>query len=160
MEDFNCRSNREGAVHSSLHTTLSVLEGFWEYARQGNTYRLAEIKEAERQSREFILEHRLYKSSTTGAVIDPKMTRLSHPARWRFDILKALDYFRLSETEYDVRMQDAIMVVRSKQNPDGIWPLQARHAGEVFFQMESVGKSSRWNTLRAMRVLNQYPTIS
>ena len=162
MQDggFNCQSNRAGAVHSSLHTTLSVLEGFWEYGQHGYTYRLSEIKEAERQSREFILEHRLYKSSTTGAVIDSEMLRLSHPTRWRYDILKALDYFRVSGVNFDSRMQDAILVLRSKQGPDGTWPLQARHDGEVYFQMESVGKPSRWNTLRAMRVLNFYPSIS
>ena len=47
---FNCRSNRSGATHSSLHSTLSVLEGFWEYILNGYKYRLKENKSSQKTS--------------------------------------------------------------------------------------------------------------
>ena len=87
---FNCRSNRQGCVHSSLHSTLSVAEGILEYHRNGYAYRLPELLDAATSAREFILMHRLYKSDKTGAVIDPKMTMLSYPCRWRYDVRREL----------------------------------------------------------------------
>ncbi|MBL7809408.1 MAG: hypothetical protein JNN28_16435, partial [Saprospiraceae bacterium] len=91
---FNCQSNRQGCVHSSLHSTISVLEGILEYQLNGYTYRLAELSAAAIAGQEFILMHRLFKSDKTGAIIDPRMTMLSWPSRWKYDILRALDYFR------------------------------------------------------------------
>ena len=149
---FNCFSNRKGCVHSSLHTTLSVLEGILEYARNGYTYRLDELQRTAATAREFILMHRLFKSDKTGAVIDPRMTMLSFPCRWRYDILRALDYFQSAETPFDDRMADALELILKKRNPEGKWPLQNNHPGVVHFDMERVGKPSRWNTLRAIRV--------
>lgn len=153
---FNCRSNRQGCVHSSLHSTISVAEGILEYQRNGYTYRLPELLAAATASQEFILMHRLYKSDKTGAVIDPKMTMLSYPSRWRYDILRALDYFQQAKLPYDPRMDDALQLLRAKCRPDGKWPLQAKHPGQVHFDMEKPGQPSRWNTLRALRVLNVY----
>ena len=153
---FNCRFNRSGAVHSSLHSTLSVIEGINEYARNGYTYRLRALRGAERESREFILRHRLFRSDRSGEVIDKKMLMLSYPSRWRYDILRALDYFRAAGVDYDQRMEDAIAVLLKKRRPDGTWPLQARHPGQTHFEMEQVGAPSRWNTLRALRVLKYF----
>ena len=65
---FNCFSNRQGAVHSSLHTTLSVLEGISEYEKNGYTYRLKELIKSKKQAIEFILIHKLFRSHRTGAV--------------------------------------------------------------------------------------------
>ena len=155
---FNCRSNRQGCVHSSLHSTLSVAEGILEYHRNGYAYRLPELLDAATSAREFILMHRLYKSDKTGAVIDPKMTMLSYPCRWRYDVLRALDYFQSAGVAYDPRMDDAIQLIHEKRRTDGKWPLQARHPGQVHFDMEKPGQPSRWNTLRALRVLSRYGT--
>ncbi len=153
---FNCFSNRKGAVHSSLHTTISVAEGFQEYKRNGFGYRIDELIEAEQSSREFILQHRLFKSDRTGEIIDKKMLMLSYPSRWRYDILRALDYFQYAGAAYDERMEDAIEVLLKKQNKDGRWPLQARHPGITHFEMEKTGKSSRWNTLRVLRIFKHF----
>jgi hypothetical protein len=153
---FNCNLPGKGAVHSSLHSTLSVLEGINEYSENGYIYRLNELKKAEAESKEFILEHKLYKSHRTGDIIDKKMLMLSFPSRWRYDILRALDYYRSSRTPIDSRMQDAINILTAKRRPDLKWPLQARHNGLIYFDMEEVGKASRWNTLRALRVLNHF----
>ncbi len=156
---FNCYSNRSGAVHSSLHSTLSVIEGIREYDNNGYRYQLSALKQAEKAAREFILQHKLFRSSTTGAIIDKKMLMLSYPSRWRFDILRALDYFQLAGVIYDERMADAIEVLMKKRLKDGRWPLQARHPGATHFEMEKTGKPSRWNTLRAMRVLQHLDII-
>jgi hypothetical protein len=153
---FNCHSNRIGAVHSSLHTTLSVLEGLNEYRINGYRYRSGDISEAEISGREFILEHKLFRSHRTGEIIDKKFLMLSFPSRWRYDILRCLDYFRNADVPYDIRMEDAIAVLQKKKLKDGSWPLQAKHSGLVYFDMEKPGKPSRWNTLRAMRVLMHY----
>lgn len=153
---FNCRSNRSGAKHSSLHSTLSVLEGITEYILNGYTYRLEELKKAEQSSREFILLHQLFISDRTGEIIHKDFLRLSYPDRWRYDILKALDYFRHSGTSWDERMLPAIQVLQQKRNKDGSWNLQAKLPGQVHFEMEKPGKPSRWNTLRALRVLKHF----
>ncbi len=150
---FNCYSNRQGAVHSSLHSTLSILEGINEYRLNGYRYRLAELERMAAAGREFILQHELYRSDRTGKIIDRRMLMLSYPSRWRYDILRALDYFRLAGIGYDARMQPALDVLESKRRGDHTWPVQARHPGQTHFDMEKSGGPSRWNTLRALRVL-------
>lgn len=159
MDDggFNCYSNRrDGAVHSSVHSTISVLEGINEYKSNGYKYRLKELIEARERAIEFLLIHKLFRSHRSGAIIDKKMLMLSYPSRWRYDILRALDYFRLAGIDYDSRMDDAIEILLKKRRNDGTWPLQARHSGQTHFEMEETGKSSRWNTLRALRVLRDF----
>ncbi len=153
---FNCRSNRGGAVHSSLHTTLSVLEGIHEYRTNHYTYRLDELTEAETSSREFILQHQLFLSDRTGKVIHPDFLRLRYPFRWHYNLLRALDYFRNSLTPYDTRMDKAISYLIGKRRPDGTWKLASGYPGEVHVVMEKAGKPSRWVTLLAMRILKHY----
>ncbi|MCB9267760.1 MAG: hypothetical protein H6558_22270 [Lewinellaceae bacterium] len=150
---FNCRFNRTGARHSSLHSTLSVLEGILEYQLNGYAYRLPELEAAASSSQAFILLHRLYLSDRTGEVINPNFLRLPYPCRWKYDVLRALDYFRHAGAPWDERMQPAVDVLLKKRRKDGTWPLQAKHPGQVHFDMEQAGKPSRWNTLRALRVL-------
>ncbi|MBD3173360.1 hypothetical protein GF326_12925 [Candidatus Bathyarchaeota archaeon] len=159
MDDggFNCQSNRKGAVHSSLHSTISVLEGLSEYKKQGYTYRLNEIERIIPEAIEFILLHRLYKSDHTGEIIDKKMLMLSYPYRWRYNILRCLDYFRAAGIEFDPRMVDALDVLMKKRRRDGRWPVQARHPGKTHLFMEKTGYPSRWNTLIALRVLKHFP---
>ncbi len=153
---FNCRSNTSGATHSSVHSTISVLEGIHEYDLRGHSYRLDELLEAAESGRAFLLEHELFKSHRTGKIIDKKMLMLSYPSRWKYDILRALDYFQNVGVDFDPRMQDAVEIVMSKRLKDGKWPVQAKHPGQTHFDMEKVGTASRWNTLRALRVLNKY----
>ncbi len=153
---FNCMSNRSGAVHSSLHSTISVLEGITEYKNNDYRYRVNELARIKKTAIEFILLHQLYISDSTGEIIKKEFLRLPYPSRWRYDILRALDYFQYSETPWDNRMSPAINVLLNKRNSDATWNLQANHPGKVHFGMERPGKPSRWNTLRAMRVLRFY----
>jgi len=152
MDDggWNCRL--PNATHASMHTTISVLEGLRHYERRGG--RLArQARSAERRGREFLLVHRLFRSHRTGEIIKPLFTRLSFPPRWHYDILRALDYFRDVDAPADPRLSEAIAIVRRGRGPDGRWPLEHAYSGKTYFQLERVGAPSRWNTLRALRVL-------
>ena len=153
---FNCNRSRYSAVHSSLHTTISILEGLLEYTKNSYTYRVDELKQIAKESQEFILMHRLFKSDRTGEIINKKFLMLSYPSRWFYDILRALDYFQSAGVDYDPRMQDALDVLTKKRRKDGKWPVQAKHAGKVHFDMEQTGQPSRWNTLRALRVFKHF----
>jgi hypothetical protein len=148
---WNCERIK-GATHASFHTTISVLEGLTEY---GSTYPQvsAALSPALDAGREFLLQHRLYQSHRTGQPADPAMTHMHFPPRWHHDFLRALDYFQGVHAPFDERIQDALGLLKSKQGKDGRWVLNTPWAGVVYFQMEEAGKPSRWNTLRALRVL-------
>tara|TARA_R110000868_G_scaffold126481_4_gene333564 strand:- start:7706 stop:8191 length:486 start_codon:yes stop_codon:yes gene_type:complete len=153
---FNCRSNRSGAHHSSLHTTLSVLEGFTEYDKNGYQYRLGDVKNAVQSSPEFILKHQLFLSDRIGDIIHKDFLKFSYPRRWRYDILSALDYLQYANVPWDDRMRPAINVIFKKRNKEGRWNLQAKHPGKVHFDMEKAGKPSRWNTLWVLRLIKHF----
>lgn len=153
---FNCRANRQGAVHSSLHSTISVLEGIQEYSTNGYVYRRTELEQIAAEAREFILQHHLYRSDRTGEIIDKRMLMVSYPSRWRYDVLRALDYFQCADVDYEPRMQPALDVLWKKRRKDNRWPVQARHPGQTHFEMEKTGGPSRWNTLRCLRVLKHF----
>ena len=153
---FNCQRNRSGARHSSLHSTLSVLEGILEYARHGYVYRAADLEKVAAESREFILQHRLFKSDHTGEIIRRDFLQLAFPPRWKYNILRALDYFQAAAAPWDERMADALAVLLAKRKADGRWLAEAAHPGATHFVMEAPRKPGRWNTLMALRVLKRY----
>lgn len=124
---FNCRTTRSGATHSSLHTTISVLEGLSEFQKVGHTYESNKIREAIKSATEFILQHQLFMSDRTGLIIHKDFLKLTYPSRWKYDILRAMDYFQYAGIEPDNRMKAAIDVLCKKRNKEGIWNLQAAH---------------------------------
>ena len=144
---------------SSFHSTICVLEGLLEYeiARGARP----DITAARLRGQEFLLERHLFRSRSTGQIIgrDRKTgtaaawTDLSFPTRWHYDILRALDYLRRAGVTPDHRVAEAIAIVRTKRDQHGRWTLENPHPGLVHFEMENGGEPSRWNTLRAMRVL-------
>jgi hypothetical protein len=148
---WNCRRS-SGATHSSVNTTISVLEGLrlYEVFRRR---RVVTMRRAQQRGREFLLAHRLFRSHRTGKVIKPIFTRFVFPPRWHYDILRALDHFRSVDAPRDERLADAIDVVRRTERADGRWVLDHAYPGKTYFQLERVGAPSRWNTLRALRVL-------
>ncbi|MCK4663900.1 MAG: hypothetical protein KAT68_13620 [Bacteroidales bacterium] len=148
---WNCELYK-GATHSSFHSTISVLEGLLEYEKH---YTLKDsINQIQLIGIEFLLQHKLFRSHRTGQIVDNRMLRFSFPPRWKYDIMRGLDYAREKDLIKDKRFNDAINVLKSKQTKDGFWKLQNKHHGKVFFDMEKPGESSRWNTLRAIRILN------
>ncbi|NOH03649.1 MAG: terpene cyclase/mutase family protein [Chloroflexi bacterium] len=148
---WNCESYK-GATHSSFHTTISVLEGLYEY-ECFFPEKKKQIRQICERGNEFLLRHHLYKSHRTGKVFDPKMTAMPFPPRWRYDFLRGLDYFRACDAKKDDRMKDAVELLKSKQKPDGRWVMNTGMTGRKFFDLEKAGQPSRWNTLRALRVL-------
>jgi hypothetical protein len=153
---FNCRAKTSGAKHSSLHSTLSVLEGLYEFQKAGYTYRCDDISKAIHSAEKFILLHRFFLSDRTGEIIHNDFLKLRYPCRWKYDVLRALDYFQYAHRPWDDRMQEAIDVLLQKQNKEGTWNIQAAHPGELHFVMEKAGTPSRWNTLRTLRVLKYF----
>lgn len=84
----------------------------------------------------------------------PRYAEFRFPPYWVYDVLRALDYLRDTGAPADPRAGDAIELVLAQRQPDGRWPAAAPWNGEVHFAVEApVGEPSRWNTLRALRVL-------
>jgi hypothetical protein len=153
LEDggWNCEAEK-GSVRSSIATTINVLDGLLEFerARGGSP----DVRSARAAGEEYLLERGLFRRRSTGDVVQPEYLDLAFPYYWRYDVLRALDYFRRSGAEPDPRLAEAVEVVRAKRQPDGRWLLDRIHEGPVHFDVESpVGTPSRWNTLRALRVL-------
>jgi hypothetical protein len=148
---WNCEAER-GSVRSSFATTINVLEGLWAHERA--TGGSADSIAARRRGEEYLLERGLMRRRSTGAIVDPAWLQFSFPARWHYDVLRALEHFRAVGAAPDARMHEAIDLVRSKRQPDGTWLLENTHPGTVHFALEDGdGRPSRWNTLRALRVL-------
>jgi hypothetical protein len=153
---FNCRRGPE-VRHSSMHTTLSVLEGITGYERAGHRHRLADLVAARDSSVEFLLRHRLFRSERGGAVIRPEFLRLHHPTRWYYDILRCLDALADAGVPYDPRMDEALDVLGRRRSPDGRWKVNRGYPGETHLPPPRAGTPNRWVTLRALRVLRAYP---
>jgi hypothetical protein len=156
LEDggWNCEAEN-GSVRSSFATTLNVLEGLLahERARGGSAGSIS----ARRQGEEYLLERKLLRRHSTGELVEPAWLEFSFPTRWHYDALRALEYFRAVGDAPDPRIDEAIDVLRSRQQPDGTWLLENTHPGKVHFALEDGdGRPSRWNTLRALRVLRWY----
>jgi hypothetical protein len=151
---WNCEVEN-GATVSSFGTTINVLEGLLEHERAiGGA---AGVRAARRRGEAYLLERGLFRRKTTGEVIDPGWLRFSFPTWYFYDVLRGLEHLRSAEVTPDERVVEAIRIVEGHRDPDGRWLLQDVHAGEVHFQMEDgEGRPSRWNTLRAMRVLHWF----
>jgi hypothetical protein len=154
MDDggWNCARRRHNVHHSSLHTTANVLDGLADYVQYRHD-RSGRIAAAMARAREFMLAHRLFRSDKTGQVIHEAFTKFSFPPRWRYDVLRALDHFRRVNALRDERLAEAIQMLRDRRGKDGRWKLENHHHGQEFFHLERQGQPSRWNTLRALRVL-------
>jgi len=149
---WNCEVEN-GSVRSSFDTTINVLDGLLEFERA--TAGSTAVHEARRSGEEYLLERGLFRRKSTGEVAASAYLDFAFPYYWHYDVLRALDYFRRARADPDPRMAEAVDVVRSKQQPDGRWLLDRMHRGRVHFAFEGdVGQPSRWNTLRALRVLD------
>jgi len=150
---WNCRCTHAHVVHSSFHTTFNVLDGLQDQLDRGGKLDRAAIRAAQARATEFMLAHKLFRSHTTNAVISDKFLQLAYPPRWHYDVLRGLDYFQRVGAPRDARFAEAIALLNSQRRPDGAWPAPHRYGGREFFRMEMGRQPSRWNTLRALRVL-------
>ena len=118
-----------------------------------------DVSAARLRGHEYLLERRLFRRLSTGEVVNSAFTQFSYPTYWHYDVLRALDYLRAAGAAPDERIAEAIELVVSKRDADGRWSLENPHPGRMHFAMdEGEGRPSRWNTLRAMRVLRWYET--
>jgi len=149
---WNCEAER-GSVRSSFDTTLCVLDGLVEFERAiGGS---DAVREARLSGEEYLLERGLFRRKSTGDVVNPAYLNFAFPYYWHYDVLHALDYFRRQGTKPDSRMAEAVEAVRAKRQPDGRWLFDQAYPGRVHFALdEGQGQPSRWNTLRALRVLD------
>ena len=152
---WNCEAER-GSIRSSFGTTINVLEGLLEYERA--TAGTPESRAARRSGEEYLLKRALFRRLSTGEPADERFLLFAHPNRWRYDVLRGLDYFRsgaaLTGAAPDARLEEAIDHVRSRRREDGTWPLDWSPPGRAWFDVDDgPGQPSRWVTLRALRVL-------
>lgn len=152
LEDggWNCEAPK--SVRSSFHTTICVMEGLLEYERAVAS--APEIAAARRRAEEYLLERHLFRRRSTGEVASPAFLQFAYPPRYHYDVLRALDYFRDTGREPDPRMREAVQMMTRRKQADGRWLLDhACNEALAFPFDEPVGEPSRWNTLRALRVL-------
>jgi hypothetical protein len=155
LEDggWNCEAPK--SRRSSFHTTICVLEGLLEYERSGR--KSAAVTKARKRAENYLLERRMFRSLRTGKVINKRWLRFSFPTFWHYDVLRGLDYLRNAGIKPDNRIGEAIETVIERRHQNGRWPLNLLHPEHIPLRMEtSVGRASRWNTLRALRVLRWY----
>jgi hypothetical protein len=157
---WNCEAP-DGSTRSSFNTTICVLEALLEHERAGD--RTPEVREARLRGQEYLLERRLLRRRSTGEVIgrDRKggaaWTRFAFPTWWHYDVLRGLEYLRSAGVTPDERVAEAVELVASKRDGDGRWPLETRYPGVMPVEIDDgVGRPSRWNTVRALRVLRWY----
>jgi hypothetical protein len=150
---WNCEAPR--SARSSFHSTICVLEGLLEYERAVGS--APQVTEVRRRGEEYLLERGLFRRLSTGDVVDRSFLRFSFPPRCYYDVLRGLDYFRDAGTTPDERIDEAVRLVEDRRQSDGTWLLDGAHDEVLDFAFgESVGEASRWNTLRALRVLRWY----
>ena len=163
LEDggWNCEAPK--SRRSSFHTTICVLEGLLEYERAGGKSAAVakSVTKARKRAENYLLERRMFRSLRTGEVINKRWLRFSFPTFWHYDVLRGLDYLRNAGVKPDSRVRDAVETVLESRHQNGRWPLNLLHPEHIPLKMETVVSSaSRWNTLRALRVLRWYNNSS
>jgi len=155
LEDGGWNCEAPPSHRSSFHTTICVLEGLLTYEKAKGAS--STVTQARQRAQAYLLERHMLRRLSTGEIINRSWMRFSYPPTWHYDLLRGLDYLRTAEVEPDYRITEAIELVVKKQHQNGRWPLQNPHLDQVNFTMEGpVGTASRWNTLRALRVLDWY----
>jgi len=157
---WNCEA-ANGSTRSSFNTTICVLEALLAYERA--TGGSPKVIEARLRGQEYLLDRRLFHRLSTGEVIERDRkggwawTRFAFPTWWHYDVLRGLEYLRSAGVAYDERLASAIELVASKREGDGFWPMEACYPGVMLVKLDGdEGLPSRWNTLRALRVLDWF----
>jgi len=152
LEDGGWNCDAPKSAVSSFHTTICVLEGLLEYERAvGGAPEIAAVR---RRGEEYLLARGLFRRLSTGEVVSEAFLDFGFPPRYEYDVLRGLDYFRNADVAHRGRIDEAVDVVRSRREPDGRWLLDRTHGEAIAVSLgEAMGEPSRWNTLRALRVL-------
>jgi hypothetical protein len=157
LEDGGWNCEAPPSTRSSFHSTICVLEGLLAYEEaHGAT---PAVTQARARAHDYLLQRRMLRSLSTGDVIDNRWTAFSFPVVWYYDVLRGLDYLRRAGLKPDDRVAEAVAVIEQRRRPDGRWPLDVlrRDQNRIPVTLETdIGAPSRWNTLRALRVLDWY----
>jgi hypothetical protein len=159
LEDGGWNCEAPESTRSSFHTTICVLEGLLEYERATGAASaiILQVGSARRRGEEYLLKRNLFRRLSTAEIVDPEFLKLAFPPRYHYDILRALDYFRADGRDPDARMSEAVRLIESRPKLDCRWVLESAYDDTLAVPVgESVGQPSRWNTLRALRVLRWY----
>ena len=152
LDDGGWNCNAPPSTRSSFHTTICVLEGLLAHERASGSG--AGVRQARERGEHYLVARRMYRSLTSGDVVDRRFTRYAFPTTWHYDVLRGLDHLRNAGAPPDARVGEALDVVARRRHQNGRWPLNVDHGDRIPFDLEpGVGKASRWNTLRALRVL-------
>jgi len=155
LEDGGWNCEAPVSTRSSFHTTINVLEGLLDYERAGR--RSPVVTKARKRAEHYLLERRMFRSLRTGTIVDKRWLRFAFPMFWHYDVLRGLDYFRNAGIKPDARMKEAFEIVIKRRHQNGRWPLNLLHSEKIPLNMDTaVASASRWNTLRALRVLRWY----
>jgi hypothetical protein len=148
---WNCEQEN-GSTRGSFDSTLNVLEGLLEYER--STEANADVAAARIRGEEYLLERRLLRRLSDGAIPQKRWLYLGFPNAWFYDVARVLDYFRSARPQPDARMDEALRILESKRDAEGRWPLDHAYHDRLLVDFgETEGQPSRWITLRALRTL-------
>ncbi len=157
---WNCEATN-GSTRSSFNTTICVLEALLAHERSVGAS--PEVTTARLRGQEYLLDRHLFRRRSTGEVIErdrkggADWTRFAFPTWWHYDVLRGLEYLRRADVRPDDRVAEAIVLVMGKRDGDGRWPLDTWYPGEMPVEIDQgEGRPSRWNALRALRVLDWY----
>jgi hypothetical protein len=110
---WNCEAER-GSARSSFHSTIDVLEGLLQHERAVGAS--PGLTAARRKGEAYLLDRRMFRRLSTGAVVDPDWLQFSFPPRYLYDVLRGLDHMRSAGVEPDERVAEAIDLVKSKRS--------------------------------------------
>jgi hypothetical protein len=155
LEDGGWNCDAPPSARSSFHSTICVLEGLLAYEKRCGP--MPAVTDARARGHEYLLKRGMMRSLRSGEVLDRRWTRFAFPTTYHYDVLRGLDYLRSAGAKPDERVSEAVDIVKARRHQNGRWPLNVQHADRFPFDMEpGPGRASRWNTLRALRVLDWY----
>ena len=104
----------------------------------------------------YLFKHHLYKKShDLSQVGHQDWIKFGFPRLWQTDALEMLEIL-INLDYYDKRMQDAVDLIVNKQNNEGKWNMERTFNGRFQTSIEPKGKPSKWNTLKALKVLKRF----
>ncbi|MDY0338175.1 MAG: hypothetical protein RBQ78_00230 [Acholeplasmataceae bacterium] len=151
---WNCACLRHETQHSSINTTLSVLEAFRDYKHYGYTNQLALLEQPNQDGIEYLLRKKLYLRETTNEPILSYVTDIHFPIRWQYDLYRGLEYLASINYRVDTRMNQALDIVK-KSFKNGLSKAGPKYSGKTHFKLDK-DVLIKMNTLRGLSILKVY----
>jgi hypothetical protein len=151
LEDggFNCDSVYKKVHHSSIHTTLSVLEALQSYQRVYGTN--PRYHEAEQRGQAYLKRKSLLRKERDQSFILKDILTYAYPTRWYYDSLRVLVYFAHAKVFFDDSMKEAYMLML-KRLDKGLLPRGKTYSGKTLFPLLKQDVQA-YQTYLALRVV-------